>query len=117
MRREDRVMIGHLGRLRVRVDEGGRQPRDGVQKVVLGVNSYLVGLDGAGVRSNDDFAFSPELMADPPQAHLTDVQNSWCGSQDLLRPVDELWVNGVHEAAIDLPRGLPQDGQNRQRDQ
>lgn len=110
-------MIGTLWRLRVRVYERSRQPRNRVQKAVLGVDGHLMGLDGAGTRIDHDLAFGPKLMADPAQSHLANVQDPWRGSQDLLRPIDELWVNGIHEAPVDLPRCLPQDGQNRQCDQ
>ena len=111
------MMICTLGRLRVRVDERSRQPGDGVQEAVLGINRHLMRLDSAGICIDDDFALGPKLMTDPAQTHLANVQNPGGGSQDLLRLVDERGVDGVHQTAVDLLRRLSQYGQDRERDQ
>lgn len=76
MRGKDRVVIGALRSLRIGVDERGGQPRHGVQEAVLGVDCYLMRLDRAGRGIDDYLTFSPQLVANPPQPHLADVEDS-----------------------------------------
>ena len=110
-------MIGAVRRRWIGVDERGGQPRYCMQQIVLRVNGHMVSLDGSGVRIDHDLALGPELMTDPAQSDLADIQDTGRGPQHLLRAVDELRVNGVHQATVNLARCLPEDGEDGQGDQ
>ena len=47
-----------------------------MQQVMLGVDRDLVSLDRAGTGIDDDFAFGPQLVADPPQPDLAHPQHA-----------------------------------------
>ena len=53
------MAIGAIWCLRICVDKRGGQPRNCVKQVVLGVNSYLVGLDSGGLRIDHDLTLGP----------------------------------------------------------
>ncbi len=61
-----RVIVGVSPRLRVGVYQRGGQTRQRVQQAVLGADRDLVRGDRAGIGIHDDFAFGPQLLADPP---------------------------------------------------
>lgn len=111
------MVIGVALRLRVGMDQRGGQARHRVQQAVLGVNRDLVCLDGAGTWADDDLAFGPQLMADPPQPDLADAQHSLGAAQRLFHLVHQGGVDGVYQPPVDLPRGLAQHRQDRHRDE
>src|SRR6266851_8151352 len=85
---KDMVRVGSAI-LGVSVDESGRQPRNGMQQVVLGADRDLVSLDGGDVRADDHFALGADLVPDPAQPYLADIQHAESGAQGALGLVDE----------------------------
>jgi hypothetical protein len=67
VRGQSGVQVDAWARLRIGMDEGCGQPGQGVHEPVFGVDGDFVGLDGSGGTVDDDFAFRPELMADPAE--------------------------------------------------
>jgi len=55
-----------------------------MEQVVLGTDRDLVGPDRAGPGVDDDLAFGPQLVADPPQPDLPHVQHAGSGAQGAL---------------------------------
>src|ERR1022692_476613 len=76
----------------------------------------LVGLQGGDIRLDHHFAFGPDLVPDPAQPDLSDVQHLGSGSKGPLGLIDQSGIDRVHQAPVDLPRGLAQDGQDRHGD-
>jgi hypothetical protein len=70
----------------VGVDEGSGQPRDGMQQIVLGADGDLVRLPGSDVRADDHLAFGADLVADPAEAYLADIQHAAGGDAAPLGP-------------------------------
>ncbi len=83
------MTVGALGGLRVGVDEGGRQPGQRMEQGMLCRDGGLVTLDGGGAGVDNDLAFGAELVADPAQTDLPDVQHPGHGAQYLLGLVDQ----------------------------
>ena len=117
MWREDGVVIGTRRGLRIGVNERGSQARHGVQEVVLGVDGDLVRLNSASGRIDDDLALGAQLMTNPPQPDLPDIQDSGGSPQGLLGLVHEFGVNGIHQAPVDLACCLAQHRKNGHRNQ
>jgi hypothetical protein len=69
-----RVVDGALVGFGVGVHGGRGEPRDGMDQGVLGVHGDLVGGDEADVGGHDDLAFGAQVVADPAQPYLPDVQ-------------------------------------------
>lgn len=67
-------MIGVAAGLRVGMDERGGQPRQCMQKIMLGADSDLVRLDCGSAGIDADLALSAQLMAGPAQPDLAPVQ-------------------------------------------
>jgi hypothetical protein len=88
-----------------------------MQQVVLGVDRDLVCLDRAGTGVDDDLAFGTQMVPDPPQPDLANPQHSRRRAQGLLHLVDQGGVDSVHQPPANLPRRLPEHGQDRHRDQ
>jgi hypothetical protein len=112
---QDMVRVG-AGDLGIGVDECARQPGDRVQQGMLGADGDLVGLRGGDVRGHDDLAFGPDLVADPAQPDLPHIQDAGGGPQNALGLINQCRVHRIHQPAVDLPGGLPQHGQDRDRD-
>ena len=112
MRGQHCMVIGAGGGLRIGVHKRRGQPRNGVQQIVLGVDSHLVRLDGACRGIDNHLALSAKLMADPSQPYLADVQDSARSPERLLGLVDKLGVHSVHQATVDLPCSLPQHSED-----
>ena len=83
------MMISALPGLRIGVDQRRGQARQRMQQAMLGVDRDLVRGDRAGIGINNDLAFSPQLMADPPQPDLAHAQHPRGGQQRLLHPIDQ----------------------------
>ena len=87
-----------------------------MQQVVLGVDGDVMGCDRARPRVDDDFAFGAELVADPPQPNVPDVEHANRAAKGGLGPVDQAGINGIHEPPVNLARRLVQHTQDRHRD-
>jgi hypothetical protein len=87
MRRQDGVVIIARPGLRVGVHQRGGQSWQRVQKVVLGADGDLVGLDRAGSGVDDDLAFGVQMVPDPAQPDLAGTHRRCGGAVDrcLLR--------------------------------
>jgi hypothetical protein len=83
-----RVGGGFGGSVGVGVDERAGQPGDRVQEIMLGVDRDLVGDRGGDVGRDDDFAFGPQLMADPAQPDLAGAEHPVRRPQRALGLVD-----------------------------
>jgi hypothetical protein len=94
MRGQHGVRIRALPRVRIGVPERRRQPGQGMEQVVLGVGRDLVRLDRAGTSADDDLAFSPQQVADPPQPDLAHIQDAGGSAEGLLGLVDQDRVEG-----------------------
>ena len=94
-RQDSMVIIACLG-LRVGVHQRGGQPRQRVQQVVLGINRDLVSLDRAGPGIDEDLAFSAQLVPDPAQPDLADIEHARGRAQRLLHLIDQGGVDRVH---------------------
>jgi len=103
--------------LRVGVHQRGGQAGQCVQQAVLGVDRDLVGLDRAGTAVHKDFAFSAQIMPDPPQPYLAHPQDPPGGGQRLLHLIDQGRIDRIHQPPVDLASRLPQHRQDRHRDQ
>ena len=110
------MIIACLG-LWVGVHQRGGQPRQRVQQVVLGVDRDLMGLDRAGTGIDDHLAFGAQMVPDPAQPDLADIEHSRRRTQRLLHLIDQGRINGVHQPPVDLAGRLPEHGQDRHRDQ
>ena len=76
------MIIGCLG-LRIGVHQRGGQPRQRMQQVVLGVDRDPVSLDCAGTGIDDDFAFGAQVVPDPAQPDLADIEHSQTPCPDI----------------------------------
>jgi len=96
------VMVIAVSGLRVRMHDRSGKTGKGMQESVLGADRYLVGLDRRRGAVDDDLAFGAELVADPAQPDLADVEHARRSPQCFLSLVDERRVDGVHESAVDF---------------
>ena len=100
-------------RLRVGMHQRGGQPRQRMQQVVLGGDRDLVSLDRAGTGIDDDLAFGAQMVPDPAQPDLADIEHSRRRTQRLLHLIDQGRVHGVHQPPVDLAGRLPEHGQDQ----
>ena len=100
----------------VRVDQGGIEPGQCVEQLVLSPNSNGVGLNSGAVGRDHDLALGAQLVADPSQPDLTDVKYTWHAAKDGLSTVDEGGIDGIHEPPVDLTRSLAQHHQDGESD-
>jgi hypothetical protein len=74
-------MIGARLSLRVGVNQRRGQARQRMQQIVLGVDRDLVSLDRAGPGIDDHLALGAQLVSDPPQPNLADIEHPRCCAQ------------------------------------
>jgi hypothetical protein len=73
----------------VGVDERSRESRDLMQQLVLAALGDAMPVDHAQIVGNDDRAFRPQLVADPPHPRGADVDDSVCTTQDIVDLIDQ----------------------------
>ena len=100
----------------VRVDQGGIEPRQCVEQLVLSLDRNGVGLNSGAIGRDHDLALGAQLVADPSQPDLADVEYAWHAAKDDLGTVDEGGIDGIHEPSVDLTGSLAQHHQDGESD-
>jgi hypothetical protein len=114
---ESRVGIGAVVGARVGVNRGVCEPGYLVQEGVAGLFGDGVTGGHAEVVVHDDVGFPVETVTDPSQSDCAHRFNARDVAQHVLGAVDQLGVDGIHEAVKHLAGGASQHGEDRECDQ
>ena len=87
------------------VNGGCGESSDVVQQVVFGVMRKIVGGQDVEVGIDGDVCFGAQSVSDPADAQVEDTADTVDGSDGVVGLVDQLGVDGVHEACADLRDG------------
>jgi hypothetical protein len=82
---------------------------------VLSQDCNGMALDGGAIRRDHDLALGAELVADPPQPDIPDVEDARHAAKGGLSMINEGGIDGIHEPPEDLTGSLAQHGQDGDR--
>src|SRR5665811_1130915 len=96
-------MVASLAGAGVHVDGGGVESGDFVQQLMLGLYSDRVPFADAQSVVDGDVSLRPQPVSQPPQSDDVDAPYAGNRAERFLGGVDELWLNRIHESAVDVP--------------